>query len=111
MEGHPPPNKHEGVCIQHNSTNEEETRKKILMIFNMKNKVGKSDVECAKDLFEKRSASQSCDDIVDVVRRRQKENSPINRPIIIEFRSEYHKWTGMRMKTKLRECEEYRSSF
>ena len=28
------------------STNEEETRKKRIMIFNLKNKTGKSDVEC-----------------------------------------------------------------
>ena len=54
-------------------------------------------------------ASQSCDDIVDVVRLRQKENGPIIRPIIMEFRSEYDKWTVMRMKAMLRECEEYRS--
>ena len=27
------------------STNEEETRKKIIMIFNLKNKTGKSDVD------------------------------------------------------------------
>ena len=33
------------------STNEEETRKKRLMIFNLKNKVGKSDVECVQDVF------------------------------------------------------------
>ena len=30
------------------STNEEENRKKIIMIFNLKNKTGKSDVECVK---------------------------------------------------------------
>ena len=35
------------------STNEEETRKKIIMIFNLKSKTGKSDVECIKDVFEK----------------------------------------------------------
>ena len=64
------------------STNEEETRKKIIMILNL-----------------------SCDNIVDVVRLRQKENGPIIRPIIVEFRSEYDKWTVMRMKAKLRECE------
>ena len=29
----------------------------------------------------------------------------------MEFRSEYDKWTVMRMKAKLRECEEYRSVF
>ena len=27
----------------------------------------------------------------------------------MKFRSEYGKWTVMRMKAKLRECEEYRS--
>ena len=50
-------------------------------------------------------------DVVDVVRLRQKENGSINRPIIVEFRSEYEKWTVMRMKANLRECEEYRSVF
>ena len=89
------------------STNEEETRKKRIMIFNLKNKTGKSDVECIKDVFGKMGAGQSCDDVVDVVRLRQKENGPIIRLIIVEFRSEYDKWTVMRMKAKLRECEEY----
>ena len=93
------------------STNEEETRKKRIMIFNLKNKTGKSDVECVKDVVGKMGAGQSCDDVVDVVRLRQKENGPIIRPIIMEFRSEYDKWTVMRMKAKLRECEEYRSVF
>ena len=60
-------------------------------------------------MFGKMYASQSCYDIVDVVRLGQKENGPIIRPIIVGFRSEYDKWTVMRMKTKLRECEEYRS--
>ena len=88
------------------STNEEETRKKRIMIFNLKNKTGKSDVECVKDVFGKMGAGQSCDDVVDVVRLKQKENGPIIRPIIVEFRSEYDKWT---VKAKPRECEEYRS--
>ena len=60
-------------------------------------------------VFEKMGACQSCDDVVDVVRLRQKENSPIIRPKIVEFRSEYDKWTVKRMKAKQRECEEYRS--
>ena len=93
------------------STNEEETRRKIIKIFYLKNKTGKSDVECVKDVFGNMGAGQSCDDVVDVVRLRQKENGPIIRPIIVEFRSEYDKWTVMRMKAKLRECEEYRSVF
>ena len=81
------------------------------MIFNLKNKTRKSDVECVKDVFGKMGAGQSCDDVVDVVRLRQKENGSIIMPIIVEFRSEYDKWTVMRMKAKLRECEEYRSVF
>ena len=49
------------------STNEEETGKKIIIIFNLKNKTGKSDVECVKDMFGKMVVGQSCDDVVDVV--------------------------------------------
>ena len=71
------------------------------MIYNLKNKTGKSDIEYVKDGFGKMGAVQSCDDVVDVVRLRQKENGPIIRPIIVEFRSEYDKWTVMRMKAKL----------
>ena len=88
-----------------------QTRNTIIMICNLKNKTGKSEVECVKDVFGKMGAGQSCDDLVVVVRLRQKENGPIIRPIIMEFRSEYVKWTEMRMKAKLRECEEYRSVF
>ena len=43
------------------------TKKKRIMIFNLKNKTGKSDVECVKDVFGKMGACQSCDDVVDVV--------------------------------------------
>ena len=73
------------------STNEEETRKTIIKIFNLKNKTGKSDVECVKDVLGKMGTCQSCDDIVDVVQLRQKEISPITWSIIVEFRSEYDK--------------------
>ena len=47
------------------------------MIFNLKNKTGKSGVECVTDVFGKMGAGQSCDDVVDVVRLRQKENGPL----------------------------------
>ena len=59
------------------STNEEETKKKRIMIFNLKNKTGKSDVECVKDVFGKMGAGKSCYDIVDVVRLRQKKTVPL----------------------------------
>ena len=93
------------------TTYEEETRKKGIMIFNLKNKTGKSDVEWVKNVFGKMGAGESCDDVVDEVRLTQKENCLIIRLIIVEFRSEYDKWTVMMMKAKLRECEEYRSVF
>ena len=51
------------------STNEEETKKKRILIFNLKNKTGKSDVECVKDVFGKMGTGQSCDDVMDVVTR------------------------------------------
>ena len=57
------------------STNEEETRNTIIMISNLKNKTGKSDVECVKDVFGKMGSGQSCDDIVDVVRLGSKQHS------------------------------------
>ena len=41
------------IMTEVNSTNEEETRKNIIMIFNLKNKDGKSDVECLNDVFVK----------------------------------------------------------
>ena len=68
-------------------------------------------MECVKDVFGKMGAGRSSDDVVDLVRLRQKENGPIIRPIIVEFISEYDKWAVVRMKAKLRECEEYRSVF
>ena len=45
-------------------------------------------MECVKDVFGKMGVGLSCDDIVDVVRLRQKKIFPIIRPIIVEFRSE-----------------------
>ena len=81
--------------------------KKIIMNFNLKNRTRKSHVECVKNVFGNMGAGLSCDDVVDVVRLGQKEYGPIIRPIIVAFRSEYDKWTVMRMKAKLRECEEY----
>ena len=57
-------------------------------------------MECVKDVFGNMGAGQSCDDVVDVVRLRQKENGHIIRPIIVEFRSEYDKWTVNEDKSK-----------
>ena len=90
------------------STNEHKTRKKRMMIFNLNKKEGKSDVECVKNAVEKMGAHQSCDNVVNVVIETEGKR-PIVRPIILDFRSEYDKWTVIKMKTKLREYDEYRS--
>ena len=64
------------------SINEEETINKRIMILNLNNKTGKSDVECVKEMFGKMGAGQSCDNI-DVVRLRQKENGHMKEVIVM----------------------------
>ena len=45
------------------------------------------------------------EEIVDVVRMRKKDEGGSIRPIIIEFRTEYDKWTVLRNKSDLREMK------
>ena len=66
-------------------TTEEETRKRI-MIFNLKKKTGKSDVECVKDVFDTMGGRQSRDGLVG-----QREDGPNKRLLIVEFITEYDK--------------------
>ena len=51
------------------------------------------------------------EEMVDVVRMRKKDGRGPIRPIIVEFRTEYDKWTVLRNKSDLREMNEYRSVF
>ena len=46
-----------------------------------------------------------------MVRMRKKDEGGSIRPIIVEFRTEYDKWTVLRNKSDLREMNEYRSVF
>ena len=62
------------------------SHKKIIMIFNLKNKTGKSDVECVKDVFGKMYAVQSLDDIVDERMRECEEYRSIFRDGSVEGR-------------------------
>ena len=45
---------------------------------------------------------------VDVVRMRKKEGVGLARPTIVEFKSEYDKWTVLRNKLDLREMNVYK---
>ena len=51
------------------------------------------------------------EEIVDVVRMRKKDEGGSIRPIIVESRTEYDKWTVLRNKSDLREMNEHRSVF
>ena len=49
------------------------------------------------------------EEIVDVVRMREKDEGGSIRPIIVDFRTEYDKWTMLRNNSDLREMNEYRN--
>ena len=51
------------------------------------------------------------EEVVDVVRMRKKEGVVLARPIIVEFKSEYDKWTVLRNKSDLREMNVYKKFF
>ena len=51
------------------------------------------------------------EEIVDVVRMRKKDEGGSIIPIIVEFRTEYDKWTVLRNESDLREMNDYRSVF
>ena len=46
-----------------------------------------------------------------MVRRRKKEGVGLARPIIVEFKSEYDKWTVLRNKSDLLEMNVYKKFF
>ena len=58
-----------------------------MSIFNLRKKKGQSVVKYVMDVFVKMGAHQRCDDVMDVVRLRQREDGTIVCPIIVEFRS------------------------
>ena len=47
------------------------------------------------------------EEVVDVVRMRKKEGVGLTIPFIVEFKSEYDKWTVLRNKSDLREMNVY----
>ena len=51
------------------------------------------------------------EDVVDVVRMRKKEGVGLARPIVVEFKSEYDKWTVLRNKSDLWEMNVYNKFF
>ena len=92
-------------------SNYETRRKKRMIVFNLKEKKEKNDRDRVIEMIGDMGVRVREEEIVDVVRMRKKDEGGSIRPIIVEFRTEYDKWTVLRNKSDLREMTEYRSVF
>ena len=73
----------------------------------MQVKEGKTDREQVMDMNGDMGVRVRDEEVVDVVRIRKKEGVGLARPIIVEFKSEYDKWTVFNNKSDLREMNVY----
>ena len=100
-----------GVRKQVEESNYEARRKKRIIVFNMQEKEDKTDREQVLDMIGDMGVRVREEDVVDVVRMRKKEGVGLARPIIVEFKSEYDKWTVLRNKSDSREMNVYKKFF
>ena len=90
----------------------DETRKKRLIVFNMDKSERKNDREQVLDMIDRMGVNVRKEDVKDVIRMRDRDGSSgVARPLIVEFKSEYDKWTVLRNKSDLRGMNEYRRVF
>ena len=82
-----------------------------MIVFNLKEKKEKNDRDRVIEMIGDMGVRVREEEIVDVVRMRKKDEGGPIRPIIVEFRTEYDKWTVLRNKSNLWEMNEYRSVF
>ena len=80
-------------------------------MFNLKGKNEKNDREQVMEMIDHMGVRVREEEIVDVVRMRKKDEGGVIRPIILEFRTGYDKWTVLRNKADFREMNEYRNVF
>ena len=108
----------EGVIMKKNEikkevekSNYETRRKKRMIVFNLKEKREKNDRERKRviKMIGDMGVRVREEEIVDAVRMRKKDEGGPIRPIIVEFRTEYDKWTVLTNKSDLREMNEYKS--
>ena len=92
-------------------SNYETRRKKRMIVFNLKEKKEKNDRDRVIEMIGDMGVRVREEEIVDVVRMRKKDEGGSIRPIIVEFRTEYDKWTVLRNKSDMREMNDYRSVF
>ena len=89
----------------------EERRKRRMIVFNLKQSDVKNDKVVVMDMFERMGVRIRSENVSDIIRMRKKEGDETVKPVIVEFKSEYDKWTVLRNKADLREIEEYKSFF
>ena len=77
----------------------------------MQEKEEKSDREQVMDMIGDMGVRVRDEEVVDVVRLRKKEGVGLARPIIVEFKGEYDKWTVLRNKSDLREMNVNKKGF
>ena len=99
------------VRKQVEESNYEARRKKRIIVFNMQEKEEKMDREQVLDMIGDMGVRVREEEVVDVVRMRKKEGVGLARLIIVEFKSEYDKWTVLRNKSDLREMNVYKKFF
>ena len=92
-------------------SNYEARRKKRIIVFKLKEKNKKNDRDRVIEMIGVMGVRVREEEIVDVVRMRKKDEGGSIRPTIVEFRTEYDKWTVLRNKSDLREMNEYRNAF
>ena len=92
-------------------SNYETRRKKRMIVFNLKEKKENNDRDRVIEMICDMGVRVREEEIVDVVRMRKKDEGGSIRQIIVEFRTEYDKWTVLRNKSDLREMNDYRSVF
>ena len=82
-----------------------------MIVFNLKVNKEKNDREQVIEMIENMGVRVREEEIIDVVRMRKKEVEEVIKPIIMEFQSEYNKWTVLRSKSVLREMNDYKNVF
>ena len=90
-------------------SNYESRRKKRMIVFNRKKKREKNNRDRVIKMIGDMGVRVREEDIVDVVRMRKNDEGGLIRPIIVEFRTEYDKWTVLRNTSDLWEMNDYRN--
>lgn len=88
----------------------EETRKKRVIIFGLKND-GENDVTSVEEILRTITREEIKPVLVERMREKEGEGGGSCRPVIVEFRTETEKWRVLEKKGKLRKDERFKEVF